>query len=498
MDVSLGESISALTVFIQGLVSFFSPCVLPLLPLYIGYLAGGTARTREDGTIEYPRRIVLVNTICFVIGISFAFFLLGAGFTALGQFFHAYQQVFSVIAGIIMIAFGLYMLGVFGKNRFVETERRLPFNLNKCAMNPGIALVLGFTFSFAWTPCIGPVLTSVLLMAGSSATAAEGFLLVGVYTLGFILPFLAVGLFTGEVLRFFRTHGNVVKYTVKIGGVLLLVMGLFTLTGWMNGVSRFFATLGSQTPVAEQVASTPQEASNAREETAATANRDTEAASSQNDDAAASQTSEAAEAPKASETSEASEASDQSHADAPSGTPESRSDDATVPDAQTESEKAASDQDLPVAPNADTEFVDQYGNTMTLADFRGKTILLNFFATWCGPCQAELPDLQSLYEEYGENEGDLVVLGVANPSGQSASAADGSVDEITAFLKQQKVTYPVLMDAQGLLFDAYTISAFPTTIMITEDGQVFGQVVGGLTSEMMHSIVTQTMEGKRS
>ena len=162
--------------FVQGLLSFFSPCVLPLIPLYVGYLAGGAAcrrATTEPST--YPRKTVLVNTVFFVVGVSFAFFLLGFGFTALGQFFTGNQRVFSVVAGIIMAAFGLYMLGAFGKTRAVETERRLPFRLDRFAMNPLVALVLGFTFSFAWTPCVGPVLASVLLMASSSASAATGY-----------------------------------------------------------------------------------------------------------------------------------------------------------------------------------------------------------------------------------------------------------------------------------------------------------------------------------
>lgn len=492
MDLSLGGSISALTVFVQGLVSFFSPCVLPLLPIYIGYLAGGTAKTREDGTIEYPRRTVLINTLCFVVGVSFAFFLLGAGFTALGQFFHEYQQVFSIAASVIMIAFGLYMLGVFGKNRFVETEHRLPFRLNKFAMNPGIALVLGFTFSFAWTPCIGPVLTSVLLMAGSSATAAEGFLLVGVYTLGFILPFLAVGLFTGEVLRFFRTHGNVVKYTVKIGGALLLVMGLFTLTGWMNGVSRFFASLGTSQPTTEHVVSAENASEASEGETAKTnniASRVEDEQTTQDSADTADSTGENVETTTPSETTQEPESTSANKADT--------SEAATGSADQSDTPENTPAKDYPAAPYADTEFTDQYGNKVALDDFRGKTILLNFFATWCGPCQAELPDLQSLYEEYGENANDLVVLGVANPNDESRNAADGSVAEITSFLEQQQVTYPVLMDTQGLLFGACNISAFPTTIMITENGEVFGQVVGGLTSEMMHAIVEQTMEGER-
>ena len=125
-----------------------------------------------------------MNTVFFVVGVSFAFFLLGFGFTALGQFFTGNQRAFSVVAGIIMALFGLYMLGAFGKARTVETERRLPFRLDRFAMNPLVALVLGFTFSFAWTPCVGPVLASVLLMASSSASAWAGYALVGVYTLG--------------------------------------------------------------------------------------------------------------------------------------------------------------------------------------------------------------------------------------------------------------------------------------------------------------------------
>ena len=195
-----------------------------------------------------------MNTVFFVAGVSFAFFLLGFGFTALGQFFTGNQRLFSILAGLVMAAFGLYMLGAFGKARAIETQRRLPFRLDRFAMNPLVALVLGFTFSFAWTPCVGPVLASVLLMASSSASAATGFRLAGVYTLGFVLPFLAVGLFTGEVLRFFKSHGNVVQYTVKVGGALLIVMGIMTITGWMNGVTSYLSSFGAAPAAQEQPA----------------------------------------------------------------------------------------------------------------------------------------------------------------------------------------------------------------------------------------------------
>ena len=450
MGFSLETSVPALTVFIQGLLSFFSPCVLPLIPLYVGYLAGGAAKEGDDGTIEYPRKKVLVNTLFFVVGVSFAFFLLGFGFTALGQFFTGNQRVFSVVAGIVMAAFGLYMLGAFGKTRVIETEHRLPFNLGRFAMNPLVALVLGFTFSFAWTPCVGPVLASVLLMASSSASAATGFALVGVYTVGFVLPFLAVGLFTGEVLRFFRTHGNVVKYTVKVGGALLIVMGVMTVTGWMNGVTSYLSSFGAAPAAQEQPA-------------------DQDAADAENGGG-----------------SDGGGPSDgASGSDRPSG---GGSADAG----------AASKDGMRLAPHADLVLVDQDGTEHRLSDYRGKTVFLNFFATWCGPCQREIPDIEALYRDRGENASEVVVLGVANPkTSEHPQNSDVGVDEVEAFIDEYGITYPVLMDTTGQLFSSFGVSSFPTTFMIDKDGYVFGYAAGMLTADVMDNIVDQTISGVR-
>ena len=136
MGLTLETSVPVLTVLIQGLLSFFSPCVLPLVPLYVGYLAGGAKTVDDQGNIRYPRGRVLVNTIFFVVGVSFAFFLLGFGFTALGTFFTRNQTWFARISGIIMILFGLYQFGLFGRSRALENEHRLPFRLDRWAMNP--------------------------------------------------------------------------------------------------------------------------------------------------------------------------------------------------------------------------------------------------------------------------------------------------------------------------------------------------------------------------
>ena len=459
MNLTVETSVPVITVFLQGLLSFFSPCVLPLVPLYVSYLAGGAQKVDEDGNVHYPRKKILVNTLFFVIGISFTFFLLGFGFTALGRFFTDNRAWFARISGIIMILFGLYQLGLFGRSGAIEREHRLPFRLDRFTMNPLVALLLGFTFSFAWTPCVGPTLASVLLMASSSATSGRGFLLVGVYTLGFVLPFLAVGLFTGAVLDFFRRKRNVVRYTVKIGAVLLILMGIMTLTGFMNGITGYLSSIspGGTAAVQEGTSgdSVPEEDS------------DEAPVDAETQDAAATTSAEESPAAESAAAEESADAEESSEADA--------------------------GQD--VIPAIDFTLTDQYGETHTFSDYKGKTVFLNFWATWCPPCKSEMPDIQALYEKYGENEGDLIVLGVANPkTDEMPNNQDGTVEEVTDYLEENGLTFPVVMDTTGELFYWYGISAFPTTFMIDANGNVYGYVSGALTADMMESIVQQTME----
>lgn len=410
MGFTIETGISAITVFVQGLLSFFSPCVLPLVPLYLGYLSGGLnsglngTEKEEAGASAAAAKIKLfVRVLFFTLGISGAFFVLGLGASAAGSFFGEHRMLFARIGGVLIILFGLYQLGVFGNSSVLGKERRIPLRLEKMTMSPVIALIMGFAFSFAWTPCVGPALTSVLLMAGSAQTEALGFLLIGVYTLGFILPFLAAGIFTAQLLGFFRRHMKAVRYTVKIGGVLMILMGVLMFTGKMNDITGYLSTVQSGT---------------------------------------------------AQETEE-------------------------------------SEQQLTPAPLADLELTDQFGNTHTLSDYKGKVIFLNFWATWCGPCRNEMPDIQKLYEEYSAQgeDAEVVILGIAGPGiGQ-----EGSAEEIADFMEENGYTYPVLMDAGGEMFTRYGISAFPTTFMIDKDGNVYGYVPGQMTENIMRSIIDQTL-----
>ncbi|WP_143319699.1 cytochrome c biogenesis protein/redoxin [Clostridium sp. HBUAS56010] len=429
MGFSLDISIPVLTVFLQGIVSFFSPCVLPLIPLYIGYLSGGTGVAGEDGQIIYNRRKVIIHTICFVLGISFTFFLLGLGVTALGSFFRSHQLLFARAGGVVIFLFGLYQLGLLGTSTLIERDRRLPFSFDKLAMSPLTALFMGFTFSFAWTPCVGPALASVLLMATSASSGTLGFLLIGVYTLGFVLPFLFVGFFTTTVLAFFKAHRNVTKNAVKAGGALLIVIGALMFTGKMNGISGYLSVLPSS-PQAREEAGEKETENITREET----------------------------------------------------------------ETQRETESQEETTEKEPLPAIDFTLKDQFGNTHSMSDYKGKTIFLNFWATWCPPCRAEMPDIQELYEtQETDGENGVIILGVAAPDYGDEKDEQGIKD----FLKENGYAYPVLMDTNAELFEAYGIYSFPTTYMIDREGNVFGYASGQLTKDMMHSIIEQTLKGER-
>ncbi|MFQ8832902.1 MAG: redoxin domain-containing protein, partial [Ruthenibacterium lactatiformans] len=261
--------------------------------------------------------------------------------------------------------------------------------------------------------------------------------------LGFVLPFLAVGLFTGSLLDFFKKHQKAVRYTVKAGGVLMILMGVMMLTGWMNGFTSYLSGLGGAGTSASSAAPS----------------------SSVPSDSAAGQGGGASSGPD--------------NASASSG--------------------SAASSEQPEIPAPDFTLTDQFGKTHTLSDYQGQVVFLNFWATWCGPCQREMPDIQAMYEDLGLNEEDVVVLAVANPkSDQYPYNQDVSEDEVKRFLEENGYTYPVAMDTTGEVFAAYGVRAFPTTFMIDREGNVFGYVESTLTRDIMDSIVQQTLDGRRA
>lgn len=232
------SNVSFILVFLEGVLSFFSPCVIPLIPVYMGYLAG-------SGKKVYDRKKVIVHTIFFILGISFSFFILGLSFTALGRFFNSQKMLFTKAGGILILLLGFFQIGILDL-AFLQRERKIRVKWTDKKMNPVIALIMGFTFSFAWTPCIGPALSSVLIMASAAKTSFTGFMLVFLYASGFLIPFLFLGLFTSQIINFLKSKRNIIKYTVKVGGAILIIMGIMILTGWMNGISGYLNSVSKQ------------------------------------------------------------------------------------------------------------------------------------------------------------------------------------------------------------------------------------------------------------
>ena len=219
--------IQLFVVFVEGLVSFFSPCVIPLIPLYMGYLASNGKEIDEQGNITYKKKVVITYTLFFVLGISMSFFILGLSFSSLGLFFKDNRKVFLEVGGILIVLLGLFQLGII-KTDFLNKEKKLKFNFNPNKMTKKTAFLMGFLFSFAWTPCVGPALSSTLIMASTASSAILGNLLVLVYALGFLLPFLILGLFTTKILNIIKRKQKFLQVVVKVGAVLIIIMGSYT------------------------------------------------------------------------------------------------------------------------------------------------------------------------------------------------------------------------------------------------------------------------------
>lgn len=377
-----------IALFLEGLLSFFSPCVLPLVPLYIGYLTSDLKVNEKQSKLRIE---TMIRTFFFVLGISTVFFLVGLGSSALRVFFTKHSIIFTLVGGFLLILFGLFSLGVIEVPLLQKEYRLVSFKSQKNKyLN---AYLLGFFFSFAWSPCIGPLLASALVKSASAATATIGWLYIGAYTLGFIVVFILVGLFTEEVLVILKKHNNIVRYTKIIGGVVVLGMGIYMLyTGF--------------------------------------------------------QSIEALE----------------------------KSSDTVISETQ-------SDENLTDIEKYSFTLKDSDDNEVTLSDYKGKTVILNFFATWCTYCKQELPTL----EEIHQTRDDVVVLLVAAPN----VGNEGDQEYIENFMKENGYTMTVLYDESSQVVNAYNVTGLPTSFFFKEDGNVLGYAPGYVEESTLNEILEQ-------
>jgi cytochrome c-type biogenesis protein len=228
--------------FFAGLISFLSPCVLPLVPGYVSLISGAGIEELKSAEGQLMRR-VMVNSIGFILGFSVVFITLGAISTEIGQIAARYKHTLSIVAGVVIIIFGLHLTGIF-KIKALYTDARL-HDVKGGSTILG-AFLIGFAFAFGWTPCLGPILSAILVVASQEDKVVRGIVLLTVYSLGLAVPFLMTSLLMERFLKFysrFRSHMHALE--IASGGLLialgvLLVIGRFTLiSSWLSFLNRF-------------------------------------------------------------------------------------------------------------------------------------------------------------------------------------------------------------------------------------------------------------------
>jgi cytochrome c-type biogenesis protein len=223
-----------LTSFGAGIVSFLSPCVLPLVPGYVVYVAGQSLGGTVSTGMIATRSVALIASLFFVLGFSTVFVILGASATMLGRLLLSYRYEASLVGGTVIVVFGIFTFGLF---RLPWLQRDFRFHLDMPGGRPVAAYILGLAFAFGWTPCIGPILGTILMTSAVSATAAQGAALLAVYSLGLGLPFLGAAVFTDALLGRLRALRRVGR-SLQIGaGAVMVAMGVAMIAGEFNDMS---------------------------------------------------------------------------------------------------------------------------------------------------------------------------------------------------------------------------------------------------------------------
>ncbi|EQJ34419.1 thioredoxin family protein [Clostridioides difficile P20] len=387
-------------------------------------MSNSSVENLKEGKTSFIGSSLFKNTIFFALGISTTFFILGSSVKVLSMFFNENKDLIMFIGGIIIIIMGLFYMGII-KSSILNREKR--FNVKFKEMKAITAFILGFTFSFGWTPCIGPILASVLVMVSSSSNHLSANLLIAVYTIGFILPFIITAMFYSKLFKTIDKIKSNMEIIKKIGGIILIVSGILMMVNGFGSISKHFNT--SQNSKIES-----KQEENKRENST-----DKEENSDGND-----------------------------------SQKDSNNDN---------NDKGSNDEDR--IKSIDFTLTDQYGKTHKLSDYEGKVVFLNFWATWCPPCKEEMPYIEQLYKDYNKNNDDVVILGVASPN----LGREGSREHVVNFLKDQGYTFPVVLDEDGALAYQYGINAFPTTFIIDKEGYVTQYIPGAMDKATMASFI---------
>lgn len=354
-------------VFLEGILSFLSPCVLPLIPLYMSYLSGEDKIVDENGNVKYNSTKVFITTLFFVLGISLTFVLLALSINSIKDYLNNYKEIIMIVGGTLLIIFGLHEFGLININ-VLNKELRVKLDLKLNKMNFIKAFLLGFVFSLGWSPCIGPLLSNAIILASSESS---GYLYILAYGLGLVIPFLITGLFTSSVLNFINSKKNIVKYVSKIAGVLLILYGSYMI---YNSAKDIYTLKNS-------------------------------------------------------------------------------------------------DKEFDLGSYLiNYELKDIDGNSVRLKDYKGKYVFLNFTTTWCPYCKSEIPE----FEKFAKNE-EVTCLFVMSPLNET-----NGIEDIKKHIEDNDVKLNTIIDEDGILFYYLQISGYPTTFVISPEGQFTTYVSGAL------------------
>ena len=227
--------------FLAGLISFLSPCVLPLIPGYISYISGTTL----EKLLEKKNNFIIIKTVFFALGFSFVFIALGSTVSFLGKFFLSNSNILRIISGIIIIFFSLQLIGIINL-KFMNKDIR--FFTDKYSNNLTFPFLVGAAFAFGWTPCIGPILGSILTLAALEENFNKSILLLLFYSLGLAIPFIISGVLLNKFLLFSKSFRKNALIITKVGGIILLITGVAILTNQLQVLGfymlEYFPSLG--------------------------------------------------------------------------------------------------------------------------------------------------------------------------------------------------------------------------------------------------------------
>jgi cytochrome c-type biogenesis protein len=376
--------VSPLVAFLAGFLSFLSPCVLPLVPGYISLMSGVSVEKLKEGEGGATRAVAL-NALLFILGFSLVFIGMGASASAVGGFLNEYRSILFKIAGVVIILFGVFLLGLL-KIPALYREQRYQGEVGRGKLS---SFLLGLAFAFGWTPCIGPILGALLLLAATKETVTEGVFLLAVYSLGLGIPFFLTALGINKFLAFYKGFRRYLQWVERFAGVLLIVIGVLVFTNQLTWLARYFTFFNQfnlEIPLAASVDSTV-----GRAEAAA----------------------------------------------------------------------------LEPVPDVAVELPD--GSTLRLRDYEGKVLVVNFWASWCLPCRAEIPHFNRVYQQYREQGVEFVGI----------SVDAGGWPDVQDFQQEVPIEYLVALDQDQTAAEAFGgLPGLPVTIFVDRQGRIAHKVIG--------------------